>query len=164
MTTVEGALVDLLSFGLVRPKAIYGESSPSSSIDPTRAVRFATQRLCQELIPDAIGLTDAFGFTDWDLDRLVIYSLLLAHFPNNNVVFFSALGVYNGKVYEALWERAQTEPLNRTQVPVAYEVSSRNIYISSPKFMICFFFQASIKPILQRGQRLAAVGSTGAKL
>jgi acyl-CoA oxidase len=32
------------------------------------------------------------------------------------------LGVYNGKVYEALWERAQTEPLNRTQVPVAYEV------------------------------------------
>jgi len=76
------------------------------------------------LIPETIGLTDAFGFTDWDLG--------------------SALGVYDGKVYEALWERAQTEPLNRTQVPVAYE--------------------ASIKHILQRGQRLAAVGSAGAKL
>jgi len=124
LTAVEGALVDLLSFGLLGPKVIYGES-PSSSIDPTRAVRLAIQRLCQELIPETIGLTDAFGFTDWELD--------------------SALGVYNGKVYEALWERAQTEPLNRTQVPVAYE--------------------ASIKPILQRGQRLAAaVGSAGAKL
>ena len=68
MTTVEGALVDLLSFGLMRPKAKYGES-PSSSIDPTRAVRLAIQRLCQELIPETIGLTDAFGFTDWDLNR-----------------------------------------------------------------------------------------------
>lgn len=36
--------------------------------------------------------------------------------------FFSALGVYNGKVYEALWERAQMEPLNRTEVSAAYEV------------------------------------------
>jgi acyl-CoA oxidase len=77
LTTVEGALVDLLSFGLVRPKAIYGESPSSSSIDPTRAVRLAIQRLCQELIPETIGLTDAFGFTDWDLDRSVIYSLYL---------------------------------------------------------------------------------------
>jgi hypothetical protein len=34
----------------------------------------------------------------------------------------SALGVYNGKVYEALWERAKAEPLNRTEVPAAYEV------------------------------------------
>ena len=79
MTTVEGALVDLLSFGLMSPKTICGESS-SSSIDPTRAVRLAIQRLCQELIPETIGLTDAFGFTDWELDRLVIYSLLFARF------------------------------------------------------------------------------------
>jgi len=42
LTTVEGALVDLLSFGLMRPKAIYGESpSESSSLDPMRAVRLA---------------------------------------------------------------------------------------------------------------------------
>lgn len=67
-------------------------------------------------------------------------------------------------MYEALWERAQTEPLNRTQVPVAYEVSSCNIENGFSEFMI-IFFQASIKPILQRGQRLAAaVGIAGAKL
>ena len=74
MTTIEGGLVDFLSFGLMGPKVICGES-PSSSIDPTRTVRLAIQRLCQELIPEAIGLTDAFGFTDWDLDRLVTFSL-----------------------------------------------------------------------------------------
>ena len=72
---MEGALVDLLSFGLLCPKAIYGES-PSSLTDPTRAVRLAIHRLCQELIPETIGLTDAFGFTDWDLDRsLILFSI-----------------------------------------------------------------------------------------
>lgn len=34
----------------------------------------------------------------------------------------SALGVHDGKVYEALWERAQKEPLNATEVPDGYEV------------------------------------------
>jgi hypothetical protein len=34
----------------------------------------------------------------------------------------SALGVYDGNVYEALWERAKTEPLNRREVPEGYEV------------------------------------------
>ena len=72
--------MDLLSFGLMPPKAIYGEKTPSSSIDPTRAVRLAIQRLCQELIPETIGLTDAFGFTDWDLDRLVINYFILFYF------------------------------------------------------------------------------------
>ena len=34
----------------------------------------------------------------------------------------SALGVHDGGVYEALWERVQTEPLNQTEVTEAYEV------------------------------------------
>lgn len=89
---------------------------------------------------------------------------------NHRRIFLSsALGVYNGKVYEALWERAQTEPLNRTQVPLAYEVRLRFVAIIELvhvffSFFSLFFFQASIKHILQRGQRLAAVGITGAKL
>ena len=70
MTTVEGGLVDFLSFGVMRPTATYRES-PSYSIDPTHAVRLSIQRLCEELMLETIGLTDAFGFTDWELDRLV---------------------------------------------------------------------------------------------
>ncbi|PPQ69969.1 hypothetical protein CVT24_003673 [Panaeolus cyanescens] len=113
LTTVEGALTDLLSFGIIRSTSI---------ADPTRPVRLAVQEVCKDLLPEVIGLTDAFGFNDWDLD--------------------SALGVYDGRVYEALWERAQAEPLNKTEVTAAYE--------------------ASIKPILKRGQEMAS--SSKAKL
>jgi len=114
LTTVEGGLADLLSFGVIRPL-----ESGSVVKDPTRAIRLTIKQLCEELLPEAIGLTDAFGFTDWDLD--------------------SALGVYNGKVYEALWNRAQGEPLNETAIPAAY--------------------QQSIKPILARGMTIASAQS-----
>ncbi|KDR78247.1 hypothetical protein GALMADRAFT_224622 [Galerina marginata CBS 339.88] len=114
LTTVEGGLADLLSFGVIRP------TTSAVPKDPTRSVRLSIKHLCEELLPEVIGLTDAFGFTDWDLD--------------------SALGVYNGKVYEALWDRAQGEPLNQTEVPAAYK--------------------ASIKPILERGQRQASALAT----
>jgi len=107
LTTLETGIVDLLSFG-----ALVGDNGR----DATRLLRLAIKNLCLELLPEAIGLTDAFGFTDWELD--------------------SALGVYDGKVYEQLWKRAQDEPLNKTEVPIAYE--------------------KSIKPMLQRGQRQAA--------
>ncbi|KAJ7493615.1 peroxisomal oxidase [Mycena latifolia] len=113
LTTVESALVDLLSFGLFRAAPT---GNPPRSRDPTRALRLAIAGLCAELLPEAIGLSDAFGFSDWELD--------------------SALGVHDGKVYEALWARVQREPLNQTEVTEAYE--------------------ASIKPMLQRGQKVAA--------
>lgn len=29
----------------------------------------AIKQICAELLPEATGLTDAFGFTDWELDR-----------------------------------------------------------------------------------------------
>jgi acyl-CoA oxidase len=67
LTTVESALVDLLSFGLFRA-AVTGELR---SRDPTRALRLAIAKLCNDLVPEAIGLSDAFGFTDWELDRRV---------------------------------------------------------------------------------------------
>ncbi|KAF9450509.1 peroxisomal oxidase [Macrolepiota fuliginosa MF-IS2] len=111
LTTLEAGIVDLLSFG-----ALGG----SNGRDATRSLRLAIKNLCIELLPEAIGLSDAFGFTDWELD--------------------SALGVYDGKVYEQLWKRAQTEPLNKTEIPVAYE--------------------QSIKPMLERGQRQAAAMRT----
>ena len=37
--------------------------------DPTRGLRTAIAVLEQEILPQAIGLTDAFGFTDYELDR-----------------------------------------------------------------------------------------------
>ncbi|OAX35166.1 hypothetical protein K503DRAFT_785271 [Rhizopogon vinicolor AM-OR11-026] len=55
---------------------------------------------CLKIIPNAIGLTDAFGFLDWSLD--------------------SALGVSDGRVYEALWQRVQMEPMNKDEVTPAY--------------------------------------------
>ncbi|EGO20267.1 hypothetical protein SERLADRAFT_477680 [Serpula lacrymans var. lacrymans S7.9] len=109
LTTIESNLVDFLSFNIL-PR---GESG-----DPARSLRLSIRDLCLELLPNAIGLTDAFGFSDWELN--------------------SALGVYDGNVYEALWKRAQEEPLNKDEVTLAYE--------------------ESIKPMLQRGHKLALRG------
>jgi acyl-CoA oxidase len=65
LTTVECGLVDLLSFGLIRPTLNDAES-------PARSLRMAIAELCLELLPNAIGLSDAFAFTDWELDRYVL--------------------------------------------------------------------------------------------
>ncbi|KII94224.1 hypothetical protein PLICRDRAFT_420565 [Plicaturopsis crispa FD-325 SS-3] len=109
LTTLEAGLTDLLSFGAFSTGPLPGE-------DATRSLRMAVADLCRELLPHAIGLTDAFGFTDWELD--------------------SALGVYDGNVYEALFQAAQTDPLNRTEIPAGYE--------------------EHIRPMLERGRKLAA--------
>jgi acyl-CoA oxidase len=66
LTTVESALVDLLSFGLLQP---------SNGEDPSRSLRMAIKELCVALLPEAIGLSDAFGFTDWELDRCARHSI-----------------------------------------------------------------------------------------
>ncbi|PCH43218.1 peroxisomal oxidase [Wolfiporia cocos MD-104 SS10] len=110
LALVEGGLVDILSFGLLR-------GAPGA--DPSAALRIAIKGLCAELVPEAIGLTDAFGFTDWQLD--------------------SALGVEDGSVYQQLWARAQAEPLNATEPVDGYK--------------------EYIKPMLERGQRVAAAAS-----
>lgn len=104
LTTVEAGLVDLLSFGVIRS---------TGSGDVSRTLRLAIRRTCEEILPEAIGLSDAFGFSDWELD--------------------SALGVYDGKVYEALWNRAQQDPLNKSEVPEAYEKSIRPILLRGQK-------------------------------
>ncbi|KAJ7589583.1 peroxisomal oxidase [Mycena floridula] len=100
LTTVESALVDLLSYGLFRVES-------SSNEDPTRFLRLAIKNLCAELVPQAIGLTDAFGFSDWELD--------------------SALGRYDGEVYKALLDRTSDEPLNADEVTPAYKESIKPV-------------------------------------
>jgi len=44
-------------------------------MDPARGIRLAVKAVCEELLPQAIGLTDAFGFTDWELDRFEGHSI-----------------------------------------------------------------------------------------
>lgn len=106
LTSAESALVDLLSVGLIRH---------TGAGDPTQDLRLAIKALCVEVLPNVVGLTDAFGFSDWSLD--------------------SALGVFDGRVYETLWKRAQMEPMNKDEVTPAYA--------------------PYIRPMLQRGQAAA---------
>ena len=42
-------------------------------------------------------------------------------------ITISALGIYDGNVYEELWKRVQTEPLNQTEVTEGYEVSKHSL-------------------------------------
>jgi acyl-CoA oxidase len=73
----------------------------------------------------------------------------------------SALGVYDGRVYEALWDRAQTEPLNEMEVPAAYEVCMVQLGIDINRLIS--HTQESIRPMLLRG-RQQANRKNGAKL
>ncbi|KAF9228217.1 acyl-CoA oxidase [Gyrodon lividus] len=108
LTVAEEALVDLFTFGLLCHGA--------EEADPTRGLRLAIKVNCSKLLPNAIGLADAFSFSDWALD--------------------SALGVFDGRVYEELWRRAQLEPLNQTDSTPGYE--------------------ESLKPMLQEGRARAS--------
>ena len=102
--------MDVLSFGLLpRP----------AGADPLRGLRQAISMLCNKLLLKATRLTDAFGFTYWQLDR---YAFRIRALQRPQLLS-SALGVCDGSVYEQLWARAQTELLNK-DVPVkGYEVS-----------------------------------------
>ncbi|KAF9433462.1 hypothetical protein BGZ76_009425 [Entomortierella beljakovae] len=55
----------------------------------------------EKIRPNAVGLVDAFAFPDYYLN--------------------SALGRFDGKVYEAYTEMATREPINQTEVSEAYE-------------------------------------------
>jgi acyl-CoA oxidase len=72
----------------------------------------------KKVLPEAIGLTDAFGFTDYELDRFVCFLMM----KTTLTVFASALGVRDGRAYENLFKRAQLEPLNSQDVVDGYKV------------------------------------------
>lgn len=120
LTTVESALADFLGFGLLTTTTTKGGIAKN----PGHSLRLAIDRTCQDILPNAIGLSDAFGFTDWELDRCgsPLYFLALNAHVLLSCAFDSALGVYDGNVYEALWERTKIEPMNQRDVTDAYEV------------------------------------------
>ncbi|KAI6138687.1 hypothetical protein EDD17DRAFT_1673759 [Pisolithus thermaeus] len=64
LTTTEDALVDLFSTGLLQQSR-------------DRELRLAIKHHCLQLLPDAIGLTDAFSFSDWALDRFASQTSLI---------------------------------------------------------------------------------------
>ena len=66
MTTVESALVDILP---ITGSSLAPSRSSSIRIDRARNIRLAADRVCKDILPEAIALTDAFGWTDWELDR-----------------------------------------------------------------------------------------------
>lgn len=89
---VSQASGDLFEFGLIPVSAsTRSGSSASSSLssDPIEVLRSTLDAYGRKLVPIVVGLTDAFGFDDWDLD--------------------SSLGKYDGRVYEDLLERAQRD-------------------------------------------------------
>ena len=57
LTSAEAALSDLLVHGLL------------CGTQDVAALRGTIATTCTSLVPHAIGLTDAFGFSDWELDR-----------------------------------------------------------------------------------------------
>lgn len=62
---VESALADMLTYNIIH------NSNETSGQSPVKTVRSEIDNICRELLPEVIGLTDAFGFTDWELDRCV---------------------------------------------------------------------------------------------
>jgi len=59
----------MMSFGLI-------DSSARDIKDPTRGLRMEIAGLCLTLLPNAIGLSDAFSLTDWELDRYDLLQIL----------------------------------------------------------------------------------------
>ncbi|KAF8937097.1 acyl-CoA dehydrogenase/oxidase [Dissophora ornata] len=66
-----------------------------------QSLRAQVKALVASLADDAVGLVDAFDHPDFLLD--------------------SALGASDGDAYKRLWDKAQTEPLNRREVCEGYE-------------------------------------------
>ena len=102
----------------------------SSGQDPTAPLRAQIANLCATILPNAIGLSDAFGFTDWELD--------------------SALGTYDGSVYQELWKRTKLEPLNDQEVVDGYKVGG--LFYNS-LIQDVYDLQEYIKPMIERGRK-----------
>ncbi|GAA5920067.1 hypothetical protein JCM1841_004075 [Sporobolomyces salmonicolor] len=92
--TVEEALPALLEFSILAPpapRALLGASVSSSRAIPNwiDLLRLELDQLAQQLLPELVGLTDSFGFSDWELDTVA--------------------GNVDGGVYERMLDKAQAD-------------------------------------------------------
>lgn len=88
---LEDALADLLSFALIPAL------SHVNTDDVSRPLRTEIQRLCLDLLPQAVALTDAFGFSDWDLDRFV-------HTLGSSMSRLAESDIYMKRIGRISWE------------------------------------------------------------
>jgi len=84
-----------LHFALVNIRENAADWLPVMNAKGNDAVQNEVIKLLAEIRPDAVSLVDAFGFTDSALG--------------------SAVGRYDGNVYEALYEYARNNPLNQDE-------------------------------------------------
>ncbi|GAA5876874.1 hypothetical protein JCM1840_002687 [Sporobolomyces johnsonii] len=94
LDTVERALPALLEFGILAPPSPLALLDPSSSASRSAPswidiLRREVDQLAQQLLPELVGLTDSFGFSDWELDTVA--------------------GNLDGAVYERMLEKAQAD-------------------------------------------------------
>ncbi|GAA5881626.1 hypothetical protein JCM16303_005516 [Sporobolomyces ruberrimus] len=88
--TVEQALPSLLEFGIIAPSASPSSlTSRSSQPSPIDTLRLEIDEVAQRLLPEIVGLTDSFGFSDWELNSVV--------------------GNADGQVYEKMLKKAQDD-------------------------------------------------------
>ena len=67
-------------------------TTQSINVADVETIQKAYRNSLNEIVDDVIGLTDAFGFTDYELN--------------------TSLGKENGNPYGELWETIQSNPLN----------------------------------------------------
>lgn len=74
---VSHALPSLLEFGILAPSPplSLSSSTPFKQDAPLEQLRLSLDSVARDLLPELVGLTDAFGFSDWELDTTVRFSL-----------------------------------------------------------------------------------------
>ena len=90
-------------FALYYTERDLGEFLEASQYSPVQAgwIHEQVEAIMREIRPNAVALVDAFNHSDRDLN--------------------SALGRYDGNVYEALFEWTKRDPMNKTDVVACYE-------------------------------------------
>jgi acyl-CoA oxidase len=103
-------LCDLFALYHIEQDAVQFIEDEYMSRSQLEFVRSAVRQLLQEIRPQVVSLVDAFAFPD--------------HYLN------SALGKYDGRVYEALFDWVKEEPLNKSFVVDGYDQFLRPLIVS----------------------------------
>lgn len=121
-----------LALPSAKGRGLAGVTAGTAAITPEAVLHLesAIRTLVEELLPQAIPLSDAFGWADWELG--------------------SALGRKDGRVYEALMAEAEGNPLNHPSL--GDDAKSRGIYQyggSKTGKNVIASYETQLKPLLQ---------------